>query len=305
VSVDLDRRAPYDCLLTWASELGTGSWRQWRETCDELAIEPTIAAQNLAALGHVELDWATDTFSCAPPTAAFLRSSSGCLLLTGARRRNQLATLRALVEDNSDLDVYLHEAQSQRTGPATVLVEAELRDAEAFCAAAGLRFAFDPAQRLAAALPRMSFETVAAHEQWPPDATLPRRRFDPDRVALMPDRGRDREDGLWWYEGYRRQVAWVSRAGEWWRFSTREYAPYLAFPEHTFLRYSARHRQLTVPTRTPLPPLAARAATLASGRLPRQTGEAEANRLVYLNIDAVLAARIAASLSTPLGEAPR
>lgn len=277
MSIDLDRRAPYDCLLTWVSELGTGSWRQWREACDELQIEPTIAAQNLAALGHVELDWTSDTFSCVPPTAAFLRSSSGCLLLTGARRRHQLATLQALTEEG-DLDVYLHQARPQRAGPATVLVEAELSDAAAFCEAADLRFAFDPAQRLADALPRMSFDSVAAHEQWPPDATLPRLRFDPDRVALVPDRGRGTEDGLWWYEGYRRQVAWVHRAGEWWRFPAREYAPYLTFPEHTFLRYRAHQRQLTVPTRTPMPPLQARAATLASGRLPRQTGEQDANR---------------------------
>src|SRR4051812_44784032 len=85
-----------DALLEWASELVEGSWSQWREACAELDLEPTLAMQDLAALGHVEVDWTRDRFSCPPPTAAFLHRSSGSVLLTGARPRGLLERLAEL-----------------------------------------------------------------------------------------------------------------------------------------------------------------------------------------------------------------
>ena len=80
----------YDLLLEWASERGQGSWRQWRDACSALAIgEPSQAARQLSALGHVEFDWVDSRFSCAIRTHCFWRNwhSGGAWLLRKLDRR--------------------------------------------------------------------------------------------------------------------------------------------------------------------------------------------------------------------------
>ena len=77
----------YNTLLEWASEIGGGSWLSWRDACAHLGVGASSAARNLAALGHVEFDWIDSRFAVAPKAAVFTLHSSGCLLLTGARRR--------------------------------------------------------------------------------------------------------------------------------------------------------------------------------------------------------------------------
>jgi hypothetical protein len=81
----------------------------------------------------------------------------------------------------------------------------------------------------------------------------------------------------------------------------REYGPYLAHPDATFLRYDTQRRQLSVPQLVPLPPLQARAATLASGRLPRRAAARDGTIWLYENVSVRLAERIARSLASPLG----
>jgi len=299
VTLPTDR---FDALLEWASEMSEGSWSAWRETCLELQVEPTWAMQDLAALGHVEVDWAADTFSCAPPTAAFLHRSSGSMLLTGARPRGLLEELSRLEAELEDLDFCVHEAIMQPRGPQTILIEAELDDIEELCAAAELEYVFDPAGRIADALPQATLQSVASHENWPPRDEVPRRRFDPDAFRFRIESGGE-ETGLWWYDGYRREEAWIRDRDGWWQVATREYAPFLAHPQCVFLRYEPKQRLLFVPQQVPLPPLQARAATLASGRLPRRSARSGPPSWVYDNISPELAARISASLDTPLGQA--
>jgi hypothetical protein len=296
--------APEDTLLEWASELAEGSWGQWCDACRELSVEPTVAMLNLAALGHVEVDWSANRFCCPPPTAAFLHRSSGCVLLTGARPRGLLARLTELEAELDDLDFALHDPCAQRRGPQTVLIEVGLSDAEALCEAAGLQWAFDPAGRIAQALGVATLEDLASREDWPPRDGIPRQRFDPRAMSYRPDRGLGSERGLWRYDGYRRAEAWFHDGQQWWHLPTREYAPYLAHPEVSFLRYRRSVRQLLVPSIAPLPPLQARAVTLASGRLPLHSPLAGPPAWAYGNISADLAQRIATSLATPLAELP-
>jgi hypothetical protein len=118
------------------------------------------------------------------------------------------------------------------------------------------------------------------------------------------DGGRDGEQGLWHYDGYRRAEAWFYDGEYWWNVPTREYAPYLACPDVTFLRLRRAARQLLVPCAVPLPPLQARVATLASGRLPRRASLDGPPSWTYENISDALAERIAASLATPLERLP-
>jgi hypothetical protein len=293
----------FDALLEWASELSEGSWSQWREACRELDIEPTPAIQDLAALGHIEVDWTADRFSCPPPTAAFLHCSSGSMLLTGARPRGMLDRFEVLASEHEDLDFFIHDPVFQQHGPKTVLIEVELDDVEQLCGVLSLEYVFDPAGRIAEKLGVATLEHVAHREDWPPRDDIPRRAFNPEELRFRPATDGD-TPGLWWYEGYRREEAWIRDKSQWWQVPTREYAPYLAYPDATFLRYSPKRKQLSVPALVPLPPLQARAATLASGRLPRRSAAAgHGNVMLYENVSPKLAERISMSLSTPLGPA--
>ncbi|HXN39370.1 MAG TPA: hypothetical protein VN892_15125 [Solirubrobacteraceae bacterium] len=290
----------FDVLLEWASELSAGSWSQWREACGGVGIEPTLAMQDLAALGHIEVDWTADRFSCPPPTAAFLHRSSGSVLLTGARPRGLLDRLSAVSSEAEDLDVFVHEPVFQQCGPKTVLIEVELDDVGDLCNALELEYVFDPALRIAERLAVATLGRVAHREDWPPRDEIPRRFFNPEQMRFNSV-GTDDTCGLWWYEGYRREEAWIRDEAQWWQVPTREYAPYLAYPNATFLLYSPERRQLRVPARVPLPPLQARAATLASGRLPRRAASPLGDVRFYENISCELARRISRSLGTPLG----
>lgn len=289
----------FDALLEWSSEVSAGSWSQWREACLALGVEPTLAIQDLAALGHVEVDWTADRFACPPPTAAFLHRSSGSVLLTGARQRGLLDRLDAAASEHEELDFFVHEHIPQSRGPKTVLIEVKLDDIDELCEALDLEFVFDPASRIAERLGVAALDRVAHREDWPPRDEIPRRVFNPQTLRFTPGNGDTH--GLWWYEGYRRQEAWIRTPGQWWQVPTREYAPYLAHPEVTFLGYSRVRQQLTVPELVPLPPLQARAATLASGRLPRRAATPRGTVALYENIPPELADRISTSLSTPLG----
>jgi hypothetical protein len=270
-----------DSLLEWASELGSGSWRVWREACDFLQVESTLAARSLSALGHLEFDWVGDRFATAPPTAALALHSSGCLLLTGARRREARERLVGLYE-HGDYDIDLRPAVPQENGPETWLIESELDELEHFCVDAGLALEIDSGRRIAAAVPRASLALCA--EEGRPDPRFPRKWVDPKLGGSTPNVSAS-TDGLWWVEEYRRDVAFIRREGTWFRVPTREYGPYLAYSEHSFITYNVATASLTVDDEAPLPPLLARAATLQSGRLPQPNG----GRHTYANIDEELA----------------
>jgi hypothetical protein len=274
----------HDELLEWASEIGSGSWRLWREAAAYLGLEPNAAARELSALGHVEFDWLDNRFACAPSTAVLTLRSSGCLLLTGSRRRGLRAYLEELWEEG-DYDVDVRPPVPQLRGPETWLVEAEMAELERFCADGGFELHIDSGRRLAAALPPATLEAIGLEER--PDDRFPRKWFDPDprfRCFRVGDSSGS-DDGLWWVEEHRRDVGFVRRDGRWWRIPTREYGPYVAYPDQSFITYHESLGFLTVDNATPLPPLVARSATLQSGRLPKREG---ASRHTYVNIDHLL-----------------
>lgn len=276
----------YDRLLEWASESGEGSWRAWRSACEYLDLEPSRAARRLSALGHLEFDFARDRFACTPPTAVLTLHSSGCVIVTGARRRGFREELEALFGDEeSGFDIDLRPPVEQETGPETWLIEVGMADVVFFCEAARLDFQVDSGRRIARATPVASLESVGERER--PDGRFPRRwlhprlrTFDPEPVKGLGS------DGLWWVEEYRREVAFVRRDGEWYRLAVREYGPYLAYPDTAFIRYAESRCFLVVDNETPLPPLLARALTLQSGRLPVPDGN---SRHAYVNVDDELA----------------
>lgn len=274
----------YDQLLEWASEVGSGSWRTWRDAAAYLQLEPSSAARKLSALGHVEFDWIDDRFACAPPTAVLTLRSSGCLLLTGSRARGMWEQLDELWKAN-DYNVYIRPPVPQDRGPETWLVEAEVGELEQFCAGAGLELHVDSGRRIAEALPPATLESVGLEER--PDDRFPRTWFDADRRyrCFRTESTTGNDDGLWWVEEHRRNVAFVRRDSNWWRIPSREYGPYLAYPQESFITYQQGLGFLTIDNSAPLPPLLARAATLQSGRLAKRDGR---TGHTYVNIDPVL-----------------
>jgi hypothetical protein len=281
----------YDRLLTWASELGGADWGRWRGVCRYLALEPTTAACALSDLGHVEFDWVDNRFAAAAPAAILLPRSSGSALLTGARSIDLERQLEERAQDFSH-DVYLHPPIGQENGPSTWLCEGDLDDLPGFCADLQIQFQVQSGRHLVASLPAATLEAAAMRER--PLDRLPRKWFDP-HVRQFKRIGDQARDGLWSVDEERRKAHFVHRDGAWYRLSIREYGPYLAWPQETFLHYSTSQTALLVDTEAPLPPLLARALTLQSGRLPRR-----GRQIHYLNVDRPLAEAVAGSLATNL-----
>lgn len=281
----------HDELLEWSSEIGSGSWGAWRDACDYLRVGPNSAAQTLAALGHLEFDWIGNRFAAAPPAAVFTFHSSGCLFLTGARRRGLRARLEALHQDqDSEYGIDLRPPLAQEKGPETWLVEADLDDVERFCSAAGFAVEIDSGRRMLDALPAASLEACA--EESRPDRRFVRRWLNP-KLGIFQTNVDESTDGLWWVKEDRRDIAFLRRSGDWFRITTREYGPYLAYPERSFITYNRALGTLSVDNQAPLPPLVARAATLQSGRLAKPDGP---SRHAYVNVDEPLADLIATKL---------
>ena len=291
----------YDNILEWASEVGSGSWQAWAETSSYLGLEPSSAARKLSSLGHVEFDWIGNSFCCAKPTAVLTLRSSGCLLLTGARRRGLRESLElAWKDERAAYDIFMRPPLDQRGGPATWLVEAEMHELERFCGDCGLELDVDSGRRIAEALPRATLELVGEMER--PDGRFDRQWLDPDpaRRRWRPESTTGSDDGLWWVREPRRNIAFVRQNGSWYRIPTREYGPYIAYPDHSFITYDTRLGFLSVDHTAPLPPLLARAATLQSGRLARRDGRGHDT---YVNIDPGLVELIADRLDAYITEA--
>jgi hypothetical protein len=216
----------------------------------------------------VEFDWINNRFTCASPVAYFVPRSGASLVLAGARTGELLRAVRTLIADFAG---EAHGPILQEGGPGTFLLRLDPDDAEEFCAAAGMRLELDPAIRIARALRRVCFEDVA--EPGEPDDRFPRRQMHPNhgfrRLPRPEARLRGLRNAVWWVEERRRENAWVRDADQaWWRVPVREYAPFLAYAGGTFTEYNSVDRELRVLDHAALPPLHARAATLASGRLP-------------------------------------
>ncbi len=285
----------FDALLTWASEIVEGSWQAWKEACEYLDVDPNRAAAGLSALGHAEFDWVSDRFCTAPSTAVFIPRSSGSVIITGARSVGLLERLRTVSEDDeAEFNVYFHEPIPQDQGPATWMIEAEMRDVAAFSIAMGMRFEVESGRRIADMTPRCSLELVAVQSD--PDDRYQRRWYDPRDRRLKYRSAAPDGEGLWIVGEFRRNTAFVRRNRRWFRVPNREYGPYVAYPNAGFLRLSRISQALEVDEAAPLPPLLARAVTLQTGRLP----ESSPSGLRYWNVDEDLAQTVADRLGHPL-----
>jgi hypothetical protein len=298
----MGRTECHDALLAWASEVGSGSWEQWKDAAGALALEPNEAARTFSQLGHVEFDWGDNLFSCAPTTLVSIPGLDGQLLLTGARHLEQRDSLQRIALE-ADLSLELSEPIPQMggRGPSTILVECDIDDGEAFAQVAGV--SFEPApQLLAASLPSLTLELVG--EMRPPDYRFPHCRVDhKNLVPLWGQETAEGEEGLWLFQGYRRVDHYFRCEGHWWFLPIRDFGPFLAAPPDVYpplLEYDEANWLVRTRSRAPLPPLQARALTLCSGRLPLLKRLGNELEETYVNVSPEVAKEIARSLAVQL-----
>lgn len=296
-----DARDSYDALLWWVSELGSGSWLQFKAACTHLQLPPTRTITTLAALGHIEIAWTAGRWAVAPTTLTTIPGLPARLLICGARTSYLTERLRRVADDGGyDVLVTSEPIAQQAPGPATVYLDADPADAEDFADAAGLCFAPAAHLAMAAALGPVRLDDVG--EPATPDERFPHCRIDPDTLAERWDEdSAEGAEGLWAWQTWARRAARYLRAdGQWFYLPQAEHGPYLLAPrpvgeEHCC--YEPAHDLLIVNARAPLPALHARAAVLCSGRLPlRQHLAEDIAEDHYVNVDQATATLILTSL---------
>jgi hypothetical protein len=299
----------YELLLSWVSERGQGSLTSFRRAHDWLAPNAgaaerywTWSLQSLQSLGHIEVSWQERRWEAAPSTIATTVNGGGYAFLCGARTRWLLRRIDSLDSDPAlrhvAQSIVLERPVSQDAGPDLQLLTLDSdHDIEVLCDALGVRYAPQAADRLLAALPRLSAILLAGRKKELPGGVFPVRMgeglpgqplFSDVVEDLSPPPG-----------GYCTRLYDVSRYfyvhsdGAVFEASRGEviYAELRRLGRQV-LRWSEAESALLVPARMRLPELYERAAVLRTGLLPvveRTPSDGPALYLKYRNIDLAFA----------------
>jgi hypothetical protein len=322
-------KSAHDWILQWISERGSGTLADFKEAWDWLqqqasedwhrdgANKAWIEVSDLAALGHLEISWEDKKeWSVAPPVLTMLPNSGCRALLAGARNLALVnpETLEAGAGDSllnqvvnaGELDIYaqcLPQYRGSEKGPSAIVVAADSPETvRALADECGIGFSYSICDELSLMFPSLAkYAELWAPEPMPLGHSI--EVFDVDRVRWIPCKETERfEPGL-----YAVKLSWdvvhiLQTSPEISVHATREHGVYerMRWEDRDVLDYSEMDSELWVPTQAPLPPLQARAATLASGMLPRYERRHDMHGVVYVNISDQLASRIAKSLEQTL-----
>ena len=302
----------HDLLLAFLSEKGSGSWAELKAAWewiddgdDDQASRAWIVAQDLAALGHLEIAWGDSQWCVAPPLLSMIPRSGGRVLVTGARTRwlHSPDAGGALQDAVDELELWLDCCDAPR-GPTTLYVSCESeRDARRLAEKLAISYTYGVARQISALLPPLESYT----QLWPVGG-LPRgfeaERFDPARLIWVPVGEAEGSEGSGLYKcrAYAGDVYALNGGPLGWRRVSKELGIYelLRWENTPALEYDSGRQVMSVSPRAPLPSLHARAATLCSGRLP--FFRSDTRRLEYVNVTHTVAELIAASLSQTLLE---
>jgi hypothetical protein len=268
-------------LLEYLSEMGCGSWAQFRDALVGSRAapgrQPIWVAQDLAALGHIELEPETLRWAVCPPTLAELPDEDGtAALLCGARSPAFLSRLVGTAEHcggGHDPSRFTLEGEVVER----LIVRMPSRAALAQLASTlEIPLLIGAARRLAACLPDIQALLHASPTDTPPtgsgvdyletdDAQLERSSW-----LTWSQRSAGRRPGLARLQlPFRKQYWWTGPNGEARRVS-KEVGMYSV--RHKLLRYDERQRTMTFPGDARLPDLHLRAVVLCSGQLPKDVG---------------------------------
>jgi hypothetical protein len=322
-------KTAHDWILQWVSEKGSGTLAEFKDAWDWLqrlndenwhrdgATKAWIEVADLAALGHLEISWeGQKEWAVAPPVLTML-PNSGCRALLAGARNLELVDPDALDAGTSEarlntamregpLEVFAESIAQYRgagKGPLAIVVAADTPESVKHLAdECGIGFSYSVCDEIASMFPDLSRYA----DRWEPRA-MPQghsiEMFDVDTVRWIACyETEDFEPGL-----YAVKMSWdiihiLQTAPEMSVHATREHAVYrrMSWDKRNVLDFSKKDSELWVPIQAPLPPLQARAATLASGMLPRYEKRHDMHGVVYVNIARQLANRIAGSLEQTL-----
>jgi hypothetical protein len=290
-------------LLEYLSELGCGSWREFKQalsTSEAAADTPAVwVARDLAALGHLEVQPETREWSVCPPSLVQLPipSKSATAVLCGARSPKFLARVNAQSEQFGGRLEYSIEGVVAR-------MSFELEDAAtlaALSAQCGISLIADAAERLAGCLPAVeSLIRSARSEHVGASPGL-------ERLVDAPAKGRHtpwlkwapadavRRSGVYRQEWGFRTVYWWSRlSGS--ALDVRRVSKAVALYGHrpNLMSYDARTQTVEFPSEARPPDLYLRALVLCSGYLPSSVGP---GRLAARNVPPDIASTIMEKLA--------
>lgn len=285
-----------DNLLRWVSEAGSGSWERLRDACAYVAEKhrlqrrPWTLASELSALGHVDIDWKSRSWSVAPPAINLVPGLGLCVILTGSR---PFYVDRRFEEATDDLEVYPFDVPQPPSPSAKFAKCASVDVAERVAEGMGAILVVDPAGELTSALRPVDEEPIEAAPEPPLEEA---RRFDP--VTLRWEVDHRRRPGLYRVDLHGRPVhRRLDDHGSWWSIDLPA-GQFLALRERAepVVRWRPLSGQrpacFDVRREVSLPVLAERAATVSSGLVPQLLGDWRR----YLNVRHDLAARISAAL---------
>lgn len=285
-----------DDLLRWVSEAGSGSWERLRDASAYVTQKrgtdrrPWLLASDLSALGHLDIDWRTRSWSVASPTMNLVPGLGLCLVLTGSRPHY---VDRRFDEATDDLDVYPFEVAQGHAPAAKFAKCASIRVAQHVAEGLGARLVVDPANALVMWMRRVDEEPIDAA----PEPSLEEaQRFNPANLHWETEHGR--RPGLYRVDLHGRPVhRSLDDQGSWWAIDLPA-GQFLALrdrkePVARWRRATTDHpASLEIRRELSLPILAERAATVSSGLLSTISGEWRR----YTNVSRELASAIGAAL---------
>jgi hypothetical protein len=285
-----------DDLLRWASEAGSGTWERLRDASAYVAEKhglrrrPWALAMDLSALGHLDIDWKTRSWSVAPPTINVVPGLGLWVVLTGSRPYH---VDRRFEEATNDLDVYPDEIPQPPSPAAKFAKCASLDVAERVAQGMRAQVVLDPAAQLANVMRPVDEELI---EIAPEPALEEALRFDETALRWVPDH--QRLPGLYRVDLHGRPVhRRLDEHGNWWAID---------LPAGQFLSLRTRGEPVVrwrhpsegalgrfdVRQELSLPILAERALTVSSGLAP----EVKDGWRRHINVPLHLAERIAGAL---------
>jgi hypothetical protein len=289
-----------DELLRWVSEVGSGSWEQLRDACafvtqkHSVRRRPWELANEVSALGHLDIDWKSRSWSISPPTLNLVPGLGLCLVLTGSRPYY----FDQRIEKATDDPQVFPFAIPQPPAPAARFVKCEsIEVAQRVAERAGVQLVIDPTMQLAQALQPVDDVPIDVAPEPPIEEAS---RFNPK--SLTWEGADHRLPGLYRVDLHGRLVH--RRLDEYGNWSEIDLAvgQFLALRERKepVVRWrpprDGAPAQFEVRKELALPLIAERALTLCSGLVPKVEGCWRR----YLNVDREIAERIADALLQPL-----
>ncbi|MCA1702642.1 MAG: hypothetical protein LC808_04990 [Actinobacteria bacterium] len=272
-----DPTTPMDSLLEWCSARQHGTRAAFRDayawcTGDQRAAAANVGLNALEVLGHVEVDWVGDgDWAITPPTLVLLRDAGGNALAVGARS--------AGVGERLGASCGRFVGVPQPGGPAAWYVGvSSLDQLHRVASSAGLAVDIDVAGRYVEALPRLADLVDAGRRDFAPGG-VEASRFDPETMRFEP---------FPWHRGPWPPGAYEHRGGGPNTYVLRlEDRTCSVVDRRVAVHHELRRLRLAtgdarflpldwdqdegvlyVDRQAPLPLLHARAAILATGRLP-------------------------------------